>query len=209
MKYNYNKYSGENYRQKSKDFEALVFPFMDQLYTTALTMTRDTHNAEDLVQTTYLKAYRFFHQFKPETNFRAWIFRILTNNFINEYRQKKRLPAKVDFETTCAILPEEDNSETTFIPKEEFNQNYEEYFDDTVTAALDNLPEKYRIVVLLSDVNELKYKEIAEVVDCPIGTVMSRLSRGRKYLAQSLKKYGALKGKTSVIGGSYSFPNTI
>ena len=102
-------------------------------------MTRDQLDAEDLVQDTYLKAYRFFHRFQPGTNFSAWIFRILTNNFINEYRNKKKEPTRVNFETTCLSLPQEDVSD--FDKNQEFRlaTNYEEIFDDTITAALDRL----------------------------------------------------------------------
>ena len=173
--------------QNSKDFEALVFPLMDRLYTTALTMTRDTFDAEDLVQDAYLKAYRFFHRFEPGTNFRAWIFHILTNTFINLYQSKKREPFRVNFETTCATFSQADTRDSDKNQNSGFIEKYEELFDDTITAALHGLPEKYRIVVLLSDVNNLKYKEIATALECPIGTVMSRLSRGRKMLARSLK----------------------
>ena len=180
--------------KRSQQFEALTFPLMDKIYSTALRMTRDQLDAEDLTQTTYLKAYRFFHRFESGTNFNAWMFRILTNNFINEYRIKKKMPTRVNFETTCATHPKEDTGEFDRNRGFGLTKNYEELFDDTITAALDRLPEEYRIVVLLSDVNDLKYKEIAEVLGCPIGTVMSRLNRGRKILARSLKKYAATNG---------------
>jgi len=177
-----------------QQFENLAFPLMDSLYGTALRMTMDQLDAEDLTQTTYLKAYRFFHRFESGTNFNAWMFRILTNNFNTEYRSKKRLPERVDFETTCATFPKEDTSEFDRNRGFGFTENYEELFDDTITAALDRLPEEYRIVVILCDVCSLKYKEIAAALDCPQGTVMSRLSRGRKMLAHSLKKYAATNG---------------
>jgi len=177
-----------------QQFGNLAFPLMDSLYGTALRMTRDQLDAEDLTQTTYLKAYRFFHRFESGTNFNAWIFRILTNNFINEYRIKKKTPIRVNFETTCATHPKENTGEFDRDRGFGFTENCEELFDDTITAALDRLPEEYRIVVLLSDVNDLKYKEIAEVLGCPIGTVMSRLSRGRKMLARALKKYAVTNG---------------
>ncbi len=181
--------------EKVREFEALTFPLMDRLYNTALGMANGAQfDAEDLVQITYIKAYLYFHRYKAGTNYSAWMFRILTNNFINEYRNKKREPTRVDFETTCATLPENDRSE---LDKERilgFTEKYDDLFDDTVTDALNNLPFEYRIVLLLSNLNDLKYKEIAEVIGCPLGTVMSRLSRGRKMLAESLKDYVTTNG---------------
>lgn len=177
-----------------QQFENLAFPLMDSLYGTALRMTRDRLDAEDLVQVTYMKAYRFFHSFETGSNFRSWMFRILTNNFINEYRIKKKSPTKVNFETMGAIFGYEESSEIDKNKALDMNTDYHELFDDSITAAFDKLPEQYRIVILLSDVNGLKYKEIAEMLDCPIGTVMSRINRGRKMLARDLKKYAATKG---------------
>ena len=182
-----------------QEFESLALPSMDRLYSTALRMTRNQLDAEDLVQNTYLKAYRFFHRFEPGTNFQAWMFRILTNNFNTEYRIKKRMPERVDFDQICAMLPQENKSELAGNPGFEFIENYEELFDDTIAAALDKLPDQYRIVVILCDVCSLRYKEIAEALDCPPGTVMSRLNRGRKILARSLKKYSVANGFTNCI----------
>ena len=182
--------------KRSQQFQALTFPLMDRLYSTAVRMTRDQLDAEDLVQDTYLKAYRFFHRFQPGTNFGAWMFRILTNNFIDEYKNKKKEPVRVNFETICLSLHQE--SAGGFDRNQEFGfaTNYEEIFDDRVTDALDKLPDKYRIVILLCDVSDLRYKEISEVLGCPVGTVMSRLNRGRKKLARSLKKYAVTNGFT-------------
>ncbi|MFQ5652661.1 MAG: sigma-70 family RNA polymerase sigma factor [bacterium] len=179
-----------------QQFENLAFPLMDSLYGTALGMTRDRLDAEDLVQVTYMKAYRFFHRFETGTNFRAWIFRILTNSFITQYNNKKSEPVRVDFETAMMTVPQEDTSELE--NEEEFglSGNYDDLFDDPVTAALDRLPMEYRLAVLLADVNELKYKEIAAALDCPIGTVMSRISRGRKILSRVLRSYAAQNGLT-------------
>ena len=181
--------------EKVREFEALTFPLMQRLYNTALRMANGAQfDAEDLVQTTYMKAYLYFHRYKTGTNYSAWMFRILINNFINEYRNKKREPTPVDFETTCATFPENDRSE---LDKERIlglTEKYEDLFDDTITDALNNLPFEYRTVVLLRDINDLKYKEIAEVIGCPLGTVMSRLSRGRKMLADSLIDYANTNG---------------
>ena len=185
---------GINKEQKLNEFEALAFPIMDRLYSTALRMTKDPLEAEDLVQDTYMRAWLYFDNFEPGTNFHGWIFRILTNNFINECRNKKRAPSRADFEMTCATFASDTTNEIDKNNEPEFNTNYQELFEDNITAALDKLPEHYRITVLLSDVNDLKYKEIAEVLDCPIGTVMSRINRGRQILAKSLKRYAQKNG---------------
>ncbi|MFQ5865454.1 MAG: sigma-70 family RNA polymerase sigma factor [bacterium] len=189
-------FAGHN-EEKLKEFEALALPLMDRMYSTALRMTRNQFDAEDLVQTTYFKAWRFYHRFKTGTNIEGWIFRILANNFINAYRRKKRGPTRVDFETTQATYAEEVPNEVNAEAMSEVDENYKELFDDRISNALDKLPEQYRLVVLLSDVNDLKYKEIAEVLNCPIGTVMSRLSRGREMLAQNLRHYAVENGYLS------------
>ncbi|MFQ5769475.1 MAG: sigma-70 family RNA polymerase sigma factor [bacterium] len=190
----FKKDTSDNTEQNRKDFETLVFPLMDRLYTTALTMTKDTFDAEDLVQTTYLKAWYYYPRFEPGTNIHGWMYRILTNSFINNYNTKKRMPHREDFETICTFVPDEEANETDEMPDQNYLENYHEIFDDSITSALDKLPQNYRIVVLLSDVSELKYKEIAELLDCPLGTVMSRINRGRKLLAQFLKKYAVKNG---------------
>lgn len=186
-----------NSQKLRHEFEALAFPWIDRLYNTALRLTRDQLDAEDLVQDTYVSAWRFFHRFKPGTNFRSWIFCILFNNFINEYRKKQRQPCKSDFEKTCASFAIEDTSEMAHYKEADLNANYDELFDDSISAALDKLPEHYRIVVLLADVNDLKYKEIAKILNCPIGTVMSRLSRGRHMLVKFLNRYAFENGYVS------------
>lgn len=196
MKKGLKKFFTMHHERKLKEFEALALPLFDQLYTTALNMTKNQFDAEDLVQTAYLKAWRFYNHFEAGTNIRAWMFRILTNTFINEYRVKKREPTRVNFETAEATFQTEESKEIDTNQVLGLNQDYKKLFDDTITAALDDLPEQYRLVVLLSDVSDLKYKEIAEIVGCPFGTVMSRLSRGRKMLARSLKSYAAKNGFT-------------
>lgn len=184
-----------NKKSPTAHFESLVYPLMDKLYGTAVVMTRDRIDAEDLVQETYLKAYQYFHRFKSGTNFRAWIFRILVNNFINQYRRRQRQPFKVNLETVSHRLTSAEHGYTAPINAGmALDEDYGDHFDDTVTKALDKLPVKYRLVVLLCDVNDLRYKEIAQVVGCPVGTVMSRLSRGRKMLAKSLKGYAVANG---------------
>lgn len=177
---------------KLQAFETIALPLMDQIYRTAYTMTKNHFEAEDLTQEAYLRAWRFYDKFEIGSNFRAWIFRILTNTFINQYRRKKRV-------TFLEILENDGADEIVdFMEPVQVDslagQNYDEMFDDTVAAALDDVPEHYRMVVLLTDVSELSYKETAAVLDCPIGTVMSRLHRGRKLLASQLKNYALENG---------------
>jgi len=135
-------------------FEEEALPLLPGLYRAALRLTRNPADAEDLVQEAYLRAYRSFHQFTPGTNLKAWLYRILTNQFINTYRKKQREPQTVP--------------------------------DEEVRAALEALPETYRAAVLLADVEGFSYKEIAEILEIPMGTVMSRLHRGRKALEKAL-----------------------
>ncbi len=181
-------------QQKHKNFEAIAFPLKNQIYGAALRMTKHPLDAEDLVQDTYLKAYRFFHRFEPGTNIHAWMSRILTNHFITNYNHKKREPARVNFEKTCTTLAVEKTWEDFENQTLGSMENYDDLFDDKITTALDRLPEHNRIVVLLRDVSEFKYKEIAEALNIPIGTVMSRLYRGRKMLARFLTSYAVKIG---------------
>ncbi|MBN1464377.1 sigma-70 family RNA polymerase sigma factor [candidate division KSB1 bacterium] len=183
--------------QKTKDFEAIAFQFMDSLYSTALRFTRNTEEAEDLVQDTYLRAYRFFDKFQEGTNFKAWIFKILTNTFINKYRKKARTPQQVQLEKVAYGL---ENDE----PPEQLGEwagfdetKYEELFDDDIASALSQLSEEFRMVVLLADIEGFSYKEIAEIIGRPSGTVMSRLFRGRRMLQRILDKYARREGYIS------------
>lgn len=181
------------------EFEFQAFPLMDMMYSTALRLTRDQLDAEDLVQNTYLKAWKYYHCFKSGTNFQAWIATILNNNFINDYRRKKRslMVKSVDGLTDYFVGDANEGREEDLVL-----DHYDEIFDDSITAAIDMLPERYRLVVLMADVNELKYKEIAKILKCPIGTVMSRLSRGRQILARHLQSYAAENGYISETKGA-------
>ncbi|MDQ7064118.1 MAG: sigma-70 family RNA polymerase sigma factor [candidate division KSB1 bacterium] len=187
-------------KRKSRDeikreFESLAFEYMDQLFSTALRLTKNPLDAEDLLQDTYLRAYRFFNKFAPGTNFKAWIFKILTNTFINRYRKKQREPQKVEFDKVeFAYSDDDDKSENRAHQETIDYQVYEELFDDKIKDALDRLAEDFRIVVILCDIHGFSYKEIAEIVDVPIGTVMSRLSRGRKQLQKFLEEYAIQEG---------------
>ncbi len=166
-------------------FEAEALPLLSNLYTAAYRLTRNAADAEDLVQETFLRAYRGFHQFEPGTNLKAWIYRILTNTFINSYRKKQREPQTVsDGEVEDWYLYSkmaEDGAE----PSAEASV-LESLPDEDVQEALSSLPEPFRIAVLLADVEGFSYKEIAEITEVPIGTVMSRLHRGRRALEKRL-----------------------
>ncbi len=168
-------------------FETEALSFLDALYRTALRMTRSEAEAEDLVQETYIRAFRFRHQFTPGTNLKAWLFRILTNTFINQYRRKAARPQTTeldDVEESILYRHMRDVSPGSASPNPEA-----ELIDNTLSSevkdALEALPEKFRTTLLL-DVEGFSYKEIAEVLDIPIGTVMSRLHRGRKFLQKRL-----------------------
>jgi len=168
-------------------FETEALSFLDALYRTALRMTRSEAEAEDLVQETYIRAFRFRHQFTPGTNLKAWLFRILTNTFINQYRRKAARPDETeldDVEESILYRHMRDVSpgSASLDPEAELIDNT---LSSEVTDALEALPEKFRTTLLL-DVEGFSYKEIAEVLDIPIGTVMSRLHRGRKFLQKRL-----------------------
>jgi RNA polymerase sigma-70 factor (ECF subfamily) len=185
------KFAPEERRQK---FETLAFPHMDALYSTALRMTRHPLDAEDLVQDVFLRAYRFFDKFEEGTNFKAWIFKILTNTFINRYRKKIREPQQTEFEKVEYYYSEaekerDDKYETRYEEK-----RYLDLFGDEVNAALAKLSYEFRAVVILCDIEGFSYKEIAQIIDTPIGTVMSRLSRARQQLQNYLRHYAQREG---------------
>ena len=180
--------------EQKKRFEEIAFEYMDSLYSTALRMTRNTAEAEDLVQDTYLRAYRFFGKFEEGTNFKAWIFKILTNTFINKYRKKIRTPQQVQLDKVEFGLESEDEQKAIKEWDGFDESNYEELFDDDIKAALAQLSDEFRMVILLADVEGFAYKEIADIIDRPIGTLMSRLFRGRRMLQKVLEKYARNEG---------------
>ncbi len=179
---------------RKTEFENIAFEFMDSLYSTALRMTRNAEEAEDLVQDTYLRAYRFFDKFQTGTNFKAWIFKILTNTFINRYRKKARTPQQVQFEKVEYGIENNDKDEKIPEWTGYDEEKYQELFDDDIKSALGQLSEEFRMVILLADVEGFSYKEIAQIIDRPIGTVMSRLFRGRKMLQKVLETYAKREG---------------
>ncbi len=177
-------------------FADQAMEYMDQLYSAARRMTRNSADAEDLVQETYLRAYRGFGNFKQGTNLRAWLFRILTNAFINSYRSKQRKPKSVDLAGVEDLYLHQRLGGDT---KAALGASAEDVLMDQITEseivdALESLPEEYRITVLLADVEGFAYKEIAEILDVPMGTVMSRLHRGRKTLQKRLLEFGKTRG---------------
>ncbi len=166
-------------------FEADALPLLSNLYTAAYRLTRNAADAEDLVQETFLRAYRGFHQFEPGTNLKAWIYRILTNTFINSYRKKQREPQTVSDDEVEDWYLYSKMAEDGAEPSAEASV-LESLPDEDVQEALSSLPEPFRIAVLLADVEGFSYKEIAEITEVPIGTVMSRLHRGRRALEKRL-----------------------
>jgi RNA polymerase sigma-70 factor (ECF subfamily) len=166
-------------------FEAEALPLLPGLYSAAFRLTRNGADAEDLVQETFLRAFRGFRQFEQGTNLRAWLYRILTNTFINSYRKKQREPQTVSDDVIEDWYLYSKMSEQAAEPSAE-TAVIEALPDEDVQDALSSLPEQFKIAVLLADVEGFSYKEIAEITDVPIGTVMSRLHRGRKALEKRL-----------------------
>ena len=171
-------------------------PFMNQLFATAMRMTRNRADAEDLIQETFLKGYRAYERFEEGTNLRAWLFRILTNNYINTYRKKQRRPTQTDLEDVqdLYLYRRLGGNELASIGRSAEDELFDQITDGDILDALDELPEQYRSAVMLADVEGFAYKEIAEILDIPIGTVMSRLHRGRKKLQEQLYSFGVERG---------------
>ena len=178
--------------QKQRAFEREALPHADLLYNYALRMTNNIADAEDLLQETYLKAYRFWDSYEQGTNIRAWLFRILKNSYINRYRKQSREPDTVDYDEVEGFFASvrDRGGESTDLQEKIFSN----LLDDDVTQAIAKLPEEFRTIVILSDIEGLTYEEIAEFVDIPLGTVRSRLHRGRKLLRASLLEYARNRG---------------
>ncbi|MBA3528711.1 MAG: sigma-70 family RNA polymerase sigma factor [Propionibacteriaceae bacterium] len=184
----------ETDEERSARFEADALVFLDQLYAAALRMTRNPADAEDVVQETYAKAYSSFHQFTPGTNLKAWLYRILTNTYINSYRKKQRQPQISDGENIEDWQLARAESHTSSGLKSAEMVALENLPDSDVKEALQELAPDFRLAVFLADVEGFSYKEIAEIMGTPIGTVMSRLNRGRTQLRSLLSDYARQRG---------------
>lgn len=172
--------------------------YMPSLYAAAMRMTRNAADAEDLLQETYLRAYRGYQRFEAGTNLKAWMYRILTNTFINSYRAKKRQPEESDLDDVedLYLYRHLGGLDAARIGRSAEDELMDWFTDDEVKNAVEALPDQYRIAVLLADVEGFSYKEISEILDVPIGTVMSRLHRGRKTLQKKLYDYATGRGMT-------------
>lgn len=182
------KLGDQDLEKKQKEFEQEAIPHMQFLYSFAYRMTGNEEDAKDLVQETYLKAFRFWDQFEPGTNVRAWLFKIMKNSYINKYRKRIKEPNNK--------IADDESFETL-----DFQEHiFENIFEDEIIEALNKLPDEYRTIVILADIEEQTYEEIAKFLSIPIGTVRSRLHRGRKILRKELfefaKKKGYIKGES-------------
>ncbi|HYN41306.1 MAG TPA: sigma-70 family RNA polymerase sigma factor [Thermoanaerobaculia bacterium] len=178
---------------KSWDFRSGDLPFADALFGTALRLTRNRQDAEDLLQETYLRAFAHYDSYREGTNLKAWLFRILKNGFINGYRQRKAGPREVDIERGGASFEAalEDVTPPAPTPEAEL---LDRTLDGDVARAIGGLPEDFRIVVELVDLQDFSYREVADILEIPLGTVMSRLYRGRRLLEEALLSYGRRRG---------------
>lgn len=176
------------------EFETLALDHLDPLYSAALRLTKNDRDAEDLVQDTFLRAFRFFDRFERGTNIKAWLFKILTNTFINRYRRKVKERSAVEGAERATVherFMSQDVAASSADPESHF---FDRLLSDDVLEAIDALPIDFRMVVLLSDLQEFSYQEIADILDVPVGTVMSRLFRGRKLLQKYLVTYAIEQG---------------
>jgi RNA polymerase sigma-70 factor (ECF subfamily) len=175
-------------------FEKEFMPHLDAMYNFALKLTGDEDDAQDLVQDTCLKAYRFVNSFEPGTYAKAWLFRILKNSFINDYRKKSRGPSKVEFEWVEQSISGEDEAAEPAYHADLQAETVNDMLGDEITAALQSLPVDFRMIIILCDLEEFSYEEMAKILDIPIGTVRSRLHRARALLKTKLVHYAKTKG---------------
>jgi RNA polymerase sigma-70 factor (ECF subfamily) len=179
-------------QKRQTEFEAEAFPHKNILFNFALRTTGNKDDANDLLQETFMKAFRFWDKYEKGTNIRAWLFRIMKNSYINRYRKETREPGMVDYEDVENFYDSirDDSTDSNDLQK----RMYSNMLSDEVTAALQSLPEDFRTVVILCDIEQLTYEEISDFLNCPIGTVRSRLHRGRKMLEEKLYNYAKDRG---------------
>jgi RNA polymerase sigma-70 factor (ECF subfamily) len=192
----------ETTTERQARFEREAMPLLDQMYSAALRTTRNPTDAEDLVQETYAKAYAAFHQYRPGTNLKAWMYRILTNTYINSYRKKQREPLQSDAAEVEDYQLHRAESHSSAGLRSAEDVALEHLPDSDVKRALLEIPEDFRLAVYFADVEGYAYKEIAQIMDTPIGTVMSRLHRGRRQLRELLSEYAADRGFVTEGAGS-------
>lgn len=179
-------------KQRDEIFEKEFLPQMDALYNFAFHLTYNEDDANDLVQETFLKSYRFIDSYQQGTNAKAWLFKILKNGFINDYRRKSKRPMQVDFDPLVNYSDTDDDSSVQIVDLRQ--KMFQGLVGDEVTRALNDLPVDFRTVILLCDIEEFSYEEIAKIIDIPIGTVRSRLHRARNLLKEKLREYAIKEG---------------
>jgi RNA polymerase sigma-70 factor, ECF subfamily len=174
------------------EFQKVIMPHVDALFNYAMRITGDSDDADDLVQETLLKAFRFFNKFEKGTNAKAWLYRILKNSYINDYRRQVKEPTKVDYEDVQNFY---ENIKSSDVQTQHYEEDsFSNSMDDNISSAIAKLPEDFRTVIILSDIEGYTYEEVADFVDCPVGTVRSRLHRARKMLYSQLYDYASNKG---------------
>ncbi|MCB0736656.1 MAG: sigma-70 family RNA polymerase sigma factor [Bacteroidetes bacterium] len=176
--------------EKDKLFQEAFLPLMDSLYNFGYYLANDEDTAKDLLQETFMKAYRFIEYFQIGTNAKAWLIRIMKNTFINEYRKKSKAPHKVDIDD----INQKEDIDDSHVVLDMRSEVYNSLMGDEITRAVNALPVDYRLIILLCDIEGFKYDEIAKIIDVPIGTVRSRLHRARNMLKEKLKEYARSKG---------------
>lgn len=178
--------------EKDRIFSKEFLPHMDALYNFAFHLTTDEDDSNDLVQETFLKAYRFIESYQQGTNAKAWLFKILKNGFINDYRRRSKQPSKVDYDEVVSYHDTDDESHVEYLDLRQ--ELFQGMLGDEVTRALNELPVDFKTIILLCDIEEFSYEEIAKIIDIPIGTVRSRLHRARNILKEKLREYARQEG---------------